>query len=68
MNEAVQSLGYGLAALLFCAVICAICQMIKRLVYWFLHHEKAQSHGSHKNSFDVNTAQRQTESPFLFGG
>lgn len=29
MNEAVQSLGYGLAALLFCAVICAICQMIK---------------------------------------
>lgn len=29
MNEAVQSLGYGLVALLFCAVICAICQMIK---------------------------------------
>ena len=34
MNEAVQSLGYGLAALLFCAVICAICQMIKKLAYW----------------------------------
>ena len=57
MNEAVQSLGYGLAALLFCAVICAICQMIKKLAYWFL-----------KNCFDVNIAQRQTESPFLFGG
>ena len=48
MNEAVQSLGYGLAALLFCAVICAICQMIKKLAYWFLHHDKAQSHGGHK--------------------
>ena len=48
MNEAVQSLGYGLAALLFCAVICAICQMIKKLAYWFLHHEKPQSHNIHK--------------------
>ena len=48
MNEAVQSLGYGLASLLFCTVICENCQMIKKLAYWFLHHEKAQSHGGHK--------------------
>ena len=68
MNEAMQSFGYGLAALLFCVVICLICQKIKKIAYWFLHHEKSQPHNSHKNCFDVNNAQHQTESPFLFGG
>lgn len=48
MNKAVQSLGYGLAALLFCAVICALCQGVKKLAYWFLQHEKSQPHGGRK--------------------
>ncbi len=68
MNEAVQSLGYGLAALLFCAVICAICQMIKKLAYWFYTMRSHSLITVIKNCFDVNIAQRQTESPFLFGG
>ena len=43
MNPSMQSLGYGLAALLFCVGIYFLCQEIKKLSYRFLHHRKSQS-------------------------
>ena len=49
MNEASTVFGLWLGRFaVLCVVICAICQMIKKLAYWFLHHEKSQSHNSHK--------------------
>lgn len=51
MNEAVQSLGYGLAALLFCVAVSVLCQKIKKIAYWFLRHEKSQPQGKRKKLF-----------------
>ena len=44
MNPSMQSLGYGLAALLFCVGIYFLCQEIKKLSYRFLHHRN-HNHG-----------------------
>ena len=44
VNEAVQSLGYGLVALLFCIAISVLCQKIKKIAFWFLRHERSYPH------------------------
>ena len=38
MNTAMHSLGYGLAALLFCIAVLGVCHKIKRIARNFLRH------------------------------